>query len=84
MPALPHINLVAKLNRAREQPDYDVFAADQRDAGVGHEAQAHTGWIEKDRRGIVAGSAGDVATSALAAPRDSCQASYARLPEGRA
>ena len=30
MPAPPHIDLVAKLNRAHARPDYDIFAGDQR------------------------------------------------------
>jgi hypothetical protein len=30
MPARLHIDLVAKLNRSRDFPDYDIFAANQR------------------------------------------------------
>ena len=30
MPEPPHIDLVAKLNRAHARPDYDIFAGDQR------------------------------------------------------
>ena len=39
MPAPPHIDLVAKLNRAHARPDYDIFAGDQR---VGRVYLMHT------------------------------------------
>jgi hypothetical protein len=29
MPARPHIDLVAKLNRSCDRPDYDIFAGEQ-------------------------------------------------------